>query len=282
MAARTLPGLGLQGFWALGEDGWKDGMDANLRKLSALCQARINSRQALEPAGATNGDIYLLTGGANNKKLALRDDGAWVYLDPVEGFTVWDLNTDSELRYDGTNWVDVSSVASSSGGLIVTTFTSSGTWTKSTNNPKSVFVEVVGGGGGSSKYLSSGANWGRSGAYARKFIRGSDLAETISVTVGAGGAGAPYPGGDFGSAGGTSSFGSHITVTGGGASSYTVVGSPSTVSGADLAIYPAVEQAMLGSTSDTAPGRGGQRPIHNGAPYSYSGNPGIVIVHEYT
>ena len=38
MAERTLPGLGLTGFWDLGANNWKGGMDLNLRKLSLLVQ----------------------------------------------------------------------------------------------------------------------------------------------------------------------------------------------------------------------------------------------------
>jgi hypothetical protein len=56
MPSRTLPGLGLTGFWDLGSDGWKPDMDANLRMLSALVQAKATSRTTELPEEPSNGD----------------------------------------------------------------------------------------------------------------------------------------------------------------------------------------------------------------------------------
>jgi hypothetical protein len=61
MASRTLPGgVALKGFWALGEDGWKDEMDANLRIMSALLQGRALTLASALPGSPADGDIHLL------------------------------------------------------------------------------------------------------------------------------------------------------------------------------------------------------------------------------
>lgn len=108
MAQRTLPGIGLTGFWDLGFDGWKDEMDANLLALSALTQARVLGRVNVAglPGSPTNGMIYIVLDGANANKIALRDDGTWKYLTPAAGFQVYDVGTESFIKFNGTAWVD--------------------------------------------------------------------------------------------------------------------------------------------------------------------------------
>lgn len=93
----------------------------------------------------------------------------------------------------------------------VVTFTSSGTWTKDAGL-KYVVVEVVGAGGGGGKpSVSDTGGGGGGGGYARKLIAASSLGATETVTVGAGGTGTTSPGGT----GGTTSFGAHVSATGG-------------------------------------------------------------------
>ena len=94
-------------------------------------------------------------------------------------------------------------------------FTSSGTWTAGAGTTR-VEVEVVGGGGGGggvqataeTEYSTSAGGGG--GGYARKFI--VNAASPQTVTVGAGGTSAAAAGG---TAGGTTSFGSLVSATGG-------------------------------------------------------------------
>jgi len=99
-------------------------------------------------------------------------------------------------------------------------FTSSGTWTKP-DQIRCVEVWVVGGGGGGGASGSTGnGRAGGGGGSAVKVIDRDDLGASVSVTVGSGGAGGERrgtadPGGD-GENGGASSFGSHVTATGGG------------------------------------------------------------------
>jgi hypothetical protein len=108
MASRTLPGgVALKGFWALGEDGWKDEMDANLRIMSALLQGRALTLASALPGSPADGDIHLLdeaVGGGDANKVAIRDNGAWVKIAPVSGWVMFDVATGVHRIYNGTIW----------------------------------------------------------------------------------------------------------------------------------------------------------------------------------
>lgn len=100
---------------------------------------------------------------------------------------------------------------------ILQVFTASGAWTKPTgySDDTMVTVEMWGGGGGanrenSTSYLAGGGG----GAYAMGRFRLGDLASSIAVTVGAGGAGRSASSG-AGANGGNSQFGTLITAYGG-------------------------------------------------------------------
>lgn len=107
-------------------------------------------------------------------------------------------------------------------------YTSSTTWTKS-SDLKRVKVTVVGGGGaGAGAAATSGTQCsvgqgGGGGGASIKSIEAASLGETESVTVGAGGAAGSA--GASGADGGTSSFGSHCSATGGAGGA---VGGPTT------------------------------------------------------
>lgn len=101
---RALPGLGLFGFWTLGSNGWKDQHDANLRKLSGLVQAKCLSFLAAVPGSPTDGDIHVLTDAPNDNAIAMRDNGAWVYITPFEGWMIFDVDTNCYYRFNGTAW----------------------------------------------------------------------------------------------------------------------------------------------------------------------------------
>ena len=96
-------------------------------------------------------------------------------------------------------------------------FTESGTWTKPITGSL-VYVRVWGAGGSGGKYSSNSsldyATGGGGGAYSEKWFNIEDLGVTENVTVGIGGAGVITQ--TSGNTGGTSSFGSHLTSTGGG------------------------------------------------------------------
>lgn len=95
----------------------------------------------------------------------------------------------------------------------VSLFAGSGTWTKPTGLVY-VIVEMVGGGGPGLGFTSNSTasyNGGGGGGYAKKVLRASQLAGTVSVTIGAGGIGNT----STGTPGGTTSFGAHFSATGG-------------------------------------------------------------------
>lgn len=84
-------------------------------------------------------------------------------------------------------------------------FTSSGTWSKPVGTPGNawVFVEGWGGGGGGRTNSGSNGGGGGGGGYQSRMFRASQLASSLSVIVGAGGA--------INSDGTASSFGSLVT-----------------------------------------------------------------------
>lgn len=109
MPARTLPGIGLKGFWALGENGWKDENDRNLLVLSVLAGSRVLSLLSSLPATPAAGDVHLLddTAGADANKLCVYDDGAWVKISPLEGAILYDEAAGFHRWFTGTAWVEL-------------------------------------------------------------------------------------------------------------------------------------------------------------------------------
>ena len=114
-------------------------------------------------------------------------------------------------------------------GADVQEFTSSGTWTKPAGKT-AVFVFAIGGGGGGAAGARSsvgvaarGGNSGAGAAHAQRWMAASELAGTVTVTIGAGGAGGTAVAantttinGSSGVKGGDTSFGTHLAATGGG------------------------------------------------------------------
>jgi hypothetical protein len=119
MPERTLPGLGLTAYWDLGSNDWKPGMDENIRQLSALTNLKVLNAVATLPGTPTNGDIYLVTSGAESNKIAIRDNGAWVYLTPKAGFRLYDATAAKFKYYTGSSWVDELPTVSNAGGLVL-------------------------------------------------------------------------------------------------------------------------------------------------------------------
>lgn len=118
MAARTLPNLGLKAFYDLGEDGWKDDQDLNLLKLSVLTQATANALTVALPGSPVEGDVYILdeTHATHPNEVAVFDDGDWVYVEPVEGWLIYDRSADVYQKFDGTEWVVLATGGGGGGG----------------------------------------------------------------------------------------------------------------------------------------------------------------------
>lgn len=98
-------------------------------------------------------------------------------------------------------------------GASVTTFTSSGTWTKPSTGTVALVTCIGGGGGGGQNYYYT-AEGSTGGGIQAKWIPLSQLASTVTVTIGAGGAGSTGFT-DAGGNGGITSFGNHVYVLGG-------------------------------------------------------------------
>lgn len=124
---RTLPGLGLTGFWAVGSNGWQDQNDGNLRTLSALVQAAVDSATTALPASPANGAMFIVPANdaTNPHKIAVRDNGAWVYLTAREGMLVYVKDTDVFVVFDGAVWGPLSAGGGGSAAVTVVTKTAS-------------------------------------------------------------------------------------------------------------------------------------------------------------
>tara|TARA_R110000772_G_scaffold3256_3_gene11762 strand:+ start:4026 stop:5651 length:1626 start_codon:yes stop_codon:yes gene_type:complete len=132
---------------------------------------------------------------------------------------VGDAKIDGDIDFTGT----LLNNGVAYGGTVETVgFTASGTYTKPAGL-KAALVELVSaGGGGSTRYVSgkttNSGQGGGGGGYSRRLIPASLIGATETVTIGAGGT-ATKTGtantGIAGGAGGTTSFGSLVTATGG-------------------------------------------------------------------
>jgi hypothetical protein len=118
------------------------------------------------------------------------------------------LNHDPSTDAAGTWWLPIGASA----GVNEQLFAASGTWTKPACNWVQVELWGAGGGGGNGYNAAAaetrgGGSGGGGGRYNVRIFKASDLASTVAVTIGAGGAAA--------SVGGNTSFGSHLIAYGG-------------------------------------------------------------------
>ncbi len=152
----------------------------------------------------------------------------------------------------------------SNSGLFLrrTVFASTGTWTKGANC-NVVDVQGVGGGGGSGA-AGAGAAGGGGGGYFRKRI--SSPGATESVTIGTGGAVA--------TAGGTTSFGSHASATGGAAGAAIAGGAGGAGSGGDVNFTGGGGGGGASIDSTSCFGAGGSSFFGGGAPADYNNSAG--------
>ena len=117
MTAITLPNSGLAAGYVNEESGWGAGMNANLRALDALVQARVIDKDlSAPPASPTSGALYIVgaapTGAwaGNAGKLALWQAGddltaAWRFITPKSGWLVFVVDENQYYRYDGAAWL---------------------------------------------------------------------------------------------------------------------------------------------------------------------------------
>lgn len=93
MAGRTLPGLGLKGDWALGEDGWKDENDTNLLTLAVFVQCRVLSIVNATPGAPAEGAIHFFgaTHPTQPNSIAVYDEATWKYYAAFAGLQLYNL-----------------------------------------------------------------------------------------------------------------------------------------------------------------------------------------------
>lgn len=112
MTASTEPRSGLFYGWALGENGWNTGMDANLLRLGrfGFHLSVKNRTQTAPPATPSAGDSYIIASGAtgawagHDGALAVFDGSAWVYGTPRTGWRAYDEADDVSLIFKGGAW----------------------------------------------------------------------------------------------------------------------------------------------------------------------------------
>jgi hypothetical protein len=168
----------------------------------------------------------------------------------------------------------------------VSSFTASGTWTRQADIG-SVLIQVVGGGGAS--FHASSTSGGSSSFGGHCTASGGGVPTSSSSTGGVGGIATGgdinLPGGQ-GELSGTVFYNSSPILGGGGLSAFGQYGkggigsvnSPSSGGGAGGYCAKLISRASLNATEAVTVGVGGTNPSANTTP----GNPGIVIVYEYS
>lgn len=109
MADPILPGaLALNGPYVNDADGWGDGMNQNLLRLSTLTQGVAASRTAVLPASPTDGYVAIVRpdDATNPNKVAVRFGGAWTYITPWAGLHLYVADAGGYATFNGTAWVD--------------------------------------------------------------------------------------------------------------------------------------------------------------------------------
>ena len=176
-------------------------------------------------SGLADGMKFTITWGAANTgavTLALNGGAAVAVLDATgTAMTTGALASGRRdlIEYIGGSYRVLSAAAGvGAGGPVKEVFTSSGTWTKPSGyaDDHPVLVRAWGaGGGGSRKSSSLDASGGGGGGYIEYTFRMADLPSSVTVTIGAAGAGRTGSWGD-GGVGGNSTFGALLTAYGGG------------------------------------------------------------------
>jgi len=187
-------------------------LNSNADDIDAAVGATIVT-STTRPTAPWTGQIIYET---NTDKALVWDGTAWELTgkQPIQDLTNVTITTPSagqKLVFDGTNWVNLT------GYVFVQTvyFTSSGTFTKATYPwLRAIRVKCQGAGGGAGSGSASAgqsfaAGGGGGGGYAESFFTDiAGLSSSVTVTVGAGGAGGASGGNTDGSAGGNTVFGS--------------------------------------------------------------------------
>ncbi len=124
MPQTAAPNIGVNFEFTLGTNDWKNGFDTSMVILDSQVQAYVIDQRTAEPAGPAVGDTYLLgpgtpTGtnwGSDTFSLAnaiaiftnipgQTDGSPWFYIQPRQGFSLFDRTLDRFWIFLGTTWV---------------------------------------------------------------------------------------------------------------------------------------------------------------------------------
>lgn len=110
--ATTLWGIGLTGGYSLAENGWRDSMNNNLRKITTLTQAIVKDKDlATPPVSPATGGTYIVaaspTGAwsSHATHITVWDGSAWIFYTPIKGWRFYVDDEDADYRFNGTAWV---------------------------------------------------------------------------------------------------------------------------------------------------------------------------------
>lgn len=117
MPSTALTNLGINYAWSIGENGWKAGMDFNLAILDLLAQGIITvdpKSVTAQPGSPTNGAVYILAsvhtgalwGPRLENDIAIFYTAGWIFVTPLEGWTLYDRVNNKYWLFDGATWVD--------------------------------------------------------------------------------------------------------------------------------------------------------------------------------
>jgi hypothetical protein len=113
MAQQALQNLGLNNNWDTASSGWKAGTDNNYLVLDGLVQPNVFTRATGAPPGSpAAGDRYLVphTGAAgawvgHADSYVAYSGSAWVFVSPLEGWSVYVSDEHKWLTWTGSAWV---------------------------------------------------------------------------------------------------------------------------------------------------------------------------------
>lgn len=116
MTAVTLPNVGVKSGFTIGESGWADEMNSNMRVLDAMVQLTVVDKDLTTPPGATPGLVYIVGPSATGDwsgldgQLAFLQTGddlttAWSFVVPKAGWRAWVVDESVFYQYSGSAWV---------------------------------------------------------------------------------------------------------------------------------------------------------------------------------